>query len=70
MWSHMSPRTKRTSGPEKFRSSAKKDFFNTICQKQIGGNLGIACCLGFPVEGIGFDMIQTPKRSLESCGIN
>jgi hypothetical protein len=26
----MSPRTKRTSGPEKFRSSAKKDFFNTI----------------------------------------
>jgi hypothetical protein len=29
----MSPRTKRTSGPEKFRSSAKKDFFNTICQQ-------------------------------------
>jgi hypothetical protein len=26
-----SPNAKRISGPKKFRSSAKKDFFNTIC---------------------------------------
>ncbi len=29
MWSLASPRAKRISGPKKFRSSAKKDFFNT-----------------------------------------
>jgi hypothetical protein len=33
MWSLTSPRTKRISGPEKFRTSARKDFFNSICQK-------------------------------------
>jgi hypothetical protein len=33
MWSLTSPRVKRISGPEKFGSSAKKEFFNTICQK-------------------------------------
>jgi hypothetical protein len=30
MWSLTSPRAERTSGPEKFRRSVKKDFFNTI----------------------------------------
>jgi hypothetical protein len=30
MWSPTSPRLERISGPEKFCSSAKKDFFNTI----------------------------------------
>jgi hypothetical protein len=30
MWSLTSPRAKRISGPKKFRSSPKKDFFNTI----------------------------------------
>jgi hypothetical protein len=30
MWSLTSPRTKRISGLGKFRSSPKKDFFNTI----------------------------------------
>jgi hypothetical protein len=29
-----SPRAERISGPEKFPSSAEKDFFNTICHKQ------------------------------------
>jgi len=29
-----SPRAKRISGPKKFRSSPKKDFFNTIRQKR------------------------------------
>jgi hypothetical protein len=32
--SALSPRVERISGPEKFRSSAEKDFFNTICQKR------------------------------------
>jgi hypothetical protein len=31
MWSLTSPRAERISGPEKSRSSVKKDFFNTIC---------------------------------------
>jgi hypothetical protein len=30
MWSLNAPRERRTSGPENFQSSAKKDFFNTI----------------------------------------
>src|SRR4051812_3291138 len=30
MWSLTSQRERRTSGPEDFQSSAKKDFFNTI----------------------------------------
>src|ERR1700694_4957308 len=30
MWSLTSPREGRTSGPEKFPSAVKKDFFNTI----------------------------------------
>jgi hypothetical protein len=30
MWSLTSQRERRTSGPEKFQSSVKKDFFNTI----------------------------------------
>jgi hypothetical protein len=30
MWSLTSQRERRTSGPENFQSSAKKDFFNTI----------------------------------------
>jgi hypothetical protein len=30
MWSLTSPRAERISGPEKFRSSARKDFFNSI----------------------------------------
>jgi hypothetical protein len=34
MWSLTSPRVKRISGPEKFGSSAKKDFFNTIRHKR------------------------------------
>ena len=34
MRSLMSPREGRTSGPEKFPSAVKKDFFNTMCQKQ------------------------------------
>jgi hypothetical protein len=33
MWSPTSPRLERISGPEKFCSSAKKDFFNTIGPK-------------------------------------
>jgi hypothetical protein len=33
MWSLTSPLAERISGPEKFRSSARKDFFNSICQK-------------------------------------
>jgi hypothetical protein len=33
MWSLTSPRAKRISGPKKFRSSPKKDFFNTIRAK-------------------------------------
>jgi hypothetical protein len=31
MWSLTSPLAERISGPEKFRSSARKDFFNSIC---------------------------------------
>ena len=31
MWSLISPRAKRISGPRKFRSSPKKDFCNNIC---------------------------------------
>ena len=34
MWSLTSWRVRRASGPENFQSSAKKDFFNTICQKR------------------------------------
>ena len=34
MWSLTSPRTNRISGPRNFRSLVKKDFFNTIGQKQ------------------------------------
>jgi hypothetical protein len=30
IWSLTSPRVKRISDPENFRSSARKDFFNTI----------------------------------------
>jgi len=30
MWSLTWQRERRTSGPENFQSSAKKDFFNTI----------------------------------------
>ena len=51
MWSLTSPRAERISGPEKFRSSARKDFFNSICQKQTfvgrfwlnGHCLGVLC---------------------------
>ena len=34
MWSLTSQREKRTGGSENFQSSAKKDFFNTICHEQ------------------------------------
>jgi hypothetical protein len=34
MWSLTSQRERRTSGPENFQSSAKKDFFNTIRQER------------------------------------
>jgi hypothetical protein len=30
MWSRISPRVGRTGGAEKFRSSAEKDFFNSV----------------------------------------
>src|SRR6266480_7130947 len=33
MWSLISPRVKRISGSKNFRSSAQKDFFNTIRHK-------------------------------------
>ena len=33
MWSLTSQRERRTSGPENFQPSAKKDFFNTIVAK-------------------------------------
>jgi hypothetical protein len=33
MWSLTSPRAECISGPEKFRSSARKDFFNSICHQ-------------------------------------
>ena len=35
MWSLTPQRERRTSGPENFQSSAKKDFFNTIGTKRI-----------------------------------
>jgi hypothetical protein len=38
MWSLTSPRTNRISGPRNFRSLVKKDFFNTIGQKQTNGH--------------------------------
>jgi hypothetical protein len=34
MWSLKSPRAKRISGPKKFHSSPKKDFFNNIRQQR------------------------------------
>ena len=34
MWSLTSQRVRRTSGPENFQSSTKKDFFNTIRQER------------------------------------
>jgi hypothetical protein len=34
VWSLTSQRERRTSGPENFQSSAKKDFFNTIDPNQ------------------------------------
>jgi len=34
MWTLTSQRDRRTSGPENFQSSAKKDFFNTIDPEQ------------------------------------
>jgi hypothetical protein len=34
MWSLTSQRERRTSGPENFQPSAKKDFFNTIGTKR------------------------------------
>ena len=34
MWSLTSPRAGRISGPKKFCSSARKDFFNSICHKR------------------------------------
>jgi hypothetical protein len=34
MWSLTSPVAERISGPEKFRSSARKDFYNNIGTKQ------------------------------------
>src|SRR6266702_6110228 len=37
MWFLTSPRAKRISGPKKFRSSSKKDFFNTIGAKRPSG---------------------------------
>jgi hypothetical protein len=37
MWSHTSPRVERISGPEKFGSSAKKDFLqHYLPQADIG----------------------------------
>src|ERR1700730_779751 len=33
-------------------------------------NLGNAGCPVLPVEGIGLDVIQAPKRSLDSCSMN
>jgi hypothetical protein len=35
MWSLTSPRADRISGPEKFCSSARKDFFNSICPQAV-----------------------------------
>jgi hypothetical protein len=41
MWSLTLQRVRRISGPENFQSSAKKDFFNKICQFQtFGGSCG------------------------------
>jgi hypothetical protein len=34
MWSRTSSRAKRISDPKRFRSSPKKEFFNTIRQKR------------------------------------
>src|SRR5258708_3517807 len=34
MWPLTSPRAKRIGDPRKFRSPAKKDFFNTICHER------------------------------------
>jgi hypothetical protein len=34
MWSLTSQRERRTSGPENFQSSTKKDFFNNIRHEQ------------------------------------
>ena len=42
--SNPSPRVERISGPEKFGSSAKKDFFNTIPRRpdvvSVAGHVG------------------------------
>jgi len=36
---------RRTSGPEDFQSSAKKDFFNTICHERTSANFPTADAL-------------------------
>src|SRR5450759_4299173 len=41
MWSLTSPRAKRISGPKKFRSSAKEDFFNTIGTSRTRRDVGV-----------------------------
>src|SRR5258705_4823766 len=45
MWSLTSPRADRISGPENFCSSARKDFFNNICQERTlaQNNKSLAC---------------------------
>jgi hypothetical protein len=46
------------------------DFGMSATCPVTGGNLGNAGCPVLPVEGIGLDVIQAPKRGLESCGMN
>jgi hypothetical protein len=41
MWSVTSTRAERISGPEKFRSLARKDFFNSICHSRTDA-IGVA----------------------------
>jgi hypothetical protein len=49
MWPLRSARARRTSGPEKFRSSFQKDFFNSIRTKRTFGKIPTSAKVSQPV---------------------
>ena len=67
IWSLTSPNSKRISGPKKFRSSAKKDPFNTICHKQTFGSMSYRSDLEISRElapircELGQDLLMKPN---------
>ena len=74
MWSLTSQRDRRTSGPENFQSSAKKDFFNTIGAKRNVllslGTRGRQSALGITMPGAATLNAAPDQGSLSLFGRN